>query len=142
MAQIHSCFTVYFEEPFWVGLYERWESGRYAVCRVVFGAEPKDYEVYHWLLAHWKELRFSPSLSENPQGARSGAAGNPKRMQRAIQKQLQTRGPSTKAQQAMQLLREQGKESRLSARREQREKEKEMRFSQRQEKRKQKHKGR
>ena len=81
-------------------------------------------------------------VSENPQGARSGAVRNPKRMQRAIQKQLQTRGPSTKAQQAMQLLREQGKESRLAARREQKEKEKEMRFSQRQEKRKQKHKGR
>ena len=45
--------TVFFEEPFWVGVYERTESGQVEACRVVFGAEPKDYEVYDFLLKHW-----------------------------------------------------------------------------------------
>lgn len=37
--------TVYFEDPFWVGVFERVEGGKLPVCKVTFGAEPKDYEV-------------------------------------------------------------------------------------------------
>ena len=36
--------TVYFEDPFWVGVLERIEDGALSVCKVTFGAEPKDYE--------------------------------------------------------------------------------------------------
>ncbi len=36
--------TVYFEEPFWVGVFERIEDGKLSVAKVTFGAEPKDYE--------------------------------------------------------------------------------------------------
>ena len=32
--------TVFFEGPFWVGVFERVEDGRLSVCRVVFGSEP------------------------------------------------------------------------------------------------------
>ena len=42
--------TVYFEEPFWVGLWERREAGRYQACRTVFGGEPTDGEVYEYVL--------------------------------------------------------------------------------------------
>ena len=55
--------TVFFEEPFWVGVYERTESGQVEACRVVFGAEPKDYEVYDFLLKHWDSMRFSPPVA-------------------------------------------------------------------------------
>ena len=34
-----------FEAPFWIGLYERTDNGRYEVCKITFGSEPKDYEV-------------------------------------------------------------------------------------------------
>lgn len=34
--------TVLFEPPFWIGLCEREEDGQYAVCRIVFGAEPRE----------------------------------------------------------------------------------------------------
>ena len=34
--------TVFFEDPFWVGVFERIESGRLSVCKVTFGAEPRD----------------------------------------------------------------------------------------------------
>ena len=36
-----SKLTVYFEEPFWVGVFERMENGKLSVCKVTFGAEPK-----------------------------------------------------------------------------------------------------
>ena len=57
-----STLTISFEAPFWVGLYEREEEGLYQVCKIPFGAEPKDYEVYAFLQRHWKDLTFSPPL--------------------------------------------------------------------------------
>ena len=38
--------TVYFEDPFWVGVFERVEEGKLSVCKVTFGAEPKDYFIF------------------------------------------------------------------------------------------------
>ena len=38
--------TVFFEAPFWIGVFERIERRKLSVCKVVFGAEPKDYEVW------------------------------------------------------------------------------------------------
>ena len=43
--------TVWFADPFWVGVYEREAEGRLEVCRHTFGAEPKDGEVWQWLLS-------------------------------------------------------------------------------------------
>lgn len=37
--------TVFFEDPFWVGVFERYAGGQLAVSKITFGAEPKDYEV-------------------------------------------------------------------------------------------------
>ena len=45
MVTISSCLTVFFEEPFWVGVYERQSGNRLEVCKITFGAEPKDYEI-------------------------------------------------------------------------------------------------
>ena len=58
---VKAVLTVLFEDPFWVGIYERSAGGRYEVCKITFGAEPKDYEVYDYLLKNWSKLRFSPS---------------------------------------------------------------------------------
>ena len=41
-----SKLTVFFENPFWVGVFERIEDGKLSVSKATFGAEPKDYEVY------------------------------------------------------------------------------------------------
>lgn len=46
MQKSRASFTVFFEDPFWVGVYEREEPGGLTACRVVFGAEPKDGEIY------------------------------------------------------------------------------------------------
>ena len=130
--------TVFFEEPFWVGIYERECDGKYEVCKITFGAEPKDYEVYDFMLKSYGKLRFSPSLETLAIGEKRI---NPKRMQRKINKQLQNTGIGTKAQQALKLGQEQGKLERKTRSREQREAEKERQFALRQEKRKKKHRG-
>ena len=107
MADVSVTLTVLFDEPFWVGLYERETDGRYEVARVVFGAEPKDYEVQAWLLANAYTLRFSPSLESVKRI--SNERINPKRRQREAAKAAAKAAPSTKAQQAIAEMREQGK---------------------------------
>ena len=60
--QFQSSLTILFEAPFWIGLYERIDNGKYEVCKITFGAEPKDYEIYEFLLKNWGRLRFSPPI--------------------------------------------------------------------------------
>ena len=45
MDEYSSRLTVFYEEPFWVGVFERMEGDRLSVSKVTFGAEPKGYEV-------------------------------------------------------------------------------------------------
>ena len=45
MDKVSGKLTVFFEDPFGVGIFERIEDGRLSVAKVTFGAEPKDYEV-------------------------------------------------------------------------------------------------
>ena len=54
--------TVFFEEPFWVGVFERVENGKLSACKVTFGAEPRDNEVWEFVLKNYDRLRFSPSV--------------------------------------------------------------------------------
>ena len=106
--------TVCFEAPFWICLYERSGGGSYEACKLTFGAEPGDQEVY---------------------------AVNPKRARREVRRQTRPSAIGTKAQQALALQREKGKEARASRSRQQREAEEARRFALRREKRKEKHKG-
>ena len=89
--------TVYFEDPFWVGVFERVEDGKLSVCKVTFGAEPKDYEVWKFVLQHYYELEFSPAVETGIKRS----ADNPKRRQRNARKQLERTGIGTKSQQAL-----------------------------------------
>ena len=54
--------TVFFEGTFWVGVFERVEDGRLSVCRVVFGSEPRDCEVWEFVLKNYYGLKFSPAV--------------------------------------------------------------------------------
>ena len=136
---LKSSLTILFEAPFWIGLYERIDGDKYEVCKMTFGAEPKDYEVYDFLLKNWQTLKFSPPVKADRIEERKI---NPKRMQREINSQLQDRGIGTKAQQALKLQHEQNKLERKIQSREQREAEKERQYALRQEKKKAKHRGR
>ena len=129
--------TVFFEDPFWVGVFERTISGRLTVSKVTFGAEPKDYEVWEYVLKHFRHLRFSPAVEAQTRKTVS----NPKRLQREIRRQsAQTMGIGTKSQQALKLQQEQNKQERKSKSREQKEIDKQRMFELKQQK-KEKHKG-
>lgn len=92
--------TVFFEEPFWIGVFERTFEGEYQVSRYVFGAEPKDYEVYDFLLKQFYNLKFSNSI---PADKHVEKKVNPKKLQRKISTELENVGVGTKAQIAMKL---------------------------------------
>ena len=134
-----SSLTILFENSFWIGLFERIDGDKYEVCKITFGAEPKDYEVYDFLLKNWHKLKFSPPVKTEKIEERKI---NPKRMQREINSQLENKGIGTKARQALKLQHEQGKLERKVKSREQKEAEKERQFVLRQEKKKAKHRGR
>jgi len=129
--------TVFFEAPFWVGIFERIEGDTLSVCKVTFGAEPKDYEVLAYVLKNYSRLRFSPSVA----AAIRPDAANPKRMQRQIRKQTAAGTVGTRSQQALQLQREENRLPRKTASRAQREAEKQRQFDLKQQKRKEKHRG-
>ena len=129
--------TVFFDDPFWGGVFERIDDGKLSVCKVTFGAEPKDYEVWEYILRHYYELRFSPAVEA---GTRQGA-DNPKRRQREAGKQMERSGVGTKSQQALQMQLEQNKQERKVKSREQKLAEAEQQFALKQKKKREKHKG-
>ena len=100
--------TVFFEEPFWVGVFERIENGKLSVSKVTFGAEPKDYEIYEFVLKNYNGLRFSPAIET----VIKEQTKNPKKLQREIHKSMSAKGIGTKSQQALQLQHEQCKQQR------------------------------
>ena len=99
MDKVSGRLTVFFEEPFWVGVFERISEGKLSVCKVTFGTEPKDYEVYDFILKNYYCLRFSPAVATDVKEA----GRNPKRVQREVRKQMQNTGVGTKSQQALKL---------------------------------------
>ena len=129
--------TVFFEEPFWVGVFERIADGKLSACKITFGAEPKDQEIWDFILKHYDALKFSPAIETEVRQT----ADNPKRRQRSARKQLQTLGVGTKSQQALQMQREERKLQRKQISKEQQETEKQRRFDLKREKRKAKHRG-
>ncbi|MCI9579721.1 MAG: YjdF family protein [Oscillibacter sp.] len=130
--------TIRFEDPFWVLLYERSGGGTYEVCKLPFGAEPGDQEVYAFLLENWRSLRFSPSVAAKGPPERKIS---PKRARREARRAVRPAGTGTKAQQALALQREEGKAARIRRSRAEREAEEARKFALRQEKRREKRKG-
>ena len=138
MYKVSGKLTVFFEEPFWVGVFECVSDGKLSVCKITFGAEPKDYEVCDFVLKNYYRLRFSPAVATDVKEV----GRNPKRVQREVRKQVQNTGISTKSQQALKLQQEQLKIERKTVSREEREAEKKQQFELKQQKRKEKHRGR
>ena len=138
MDKVSGKLTVFFEEPFWVGVFERVLEGKLSVCKVMFGAEPKDYEIYDFILKKYYQLRFSLAVATDVKET----GRNPKRVQREVRKQIQNTGIGTKSQQALKLQQEQLKTERKIVSRKQRETEKQRQFELKQQKRKEKHRGR
>ena len=137
MEDVCGKLTVFFEEPVWVGLFERIEGDTLRVSRVTFGTEPKDCEVLAYVLEHYHELTFSPPVSSETRER----ADNPKRRQRAAAKEMQKTGVGTRSQQALQAQREMMKVARKIVSKEEQEAEAQRRFELRQQKKKEKKRG-
>lgn len=129
--------TVYFEDPFWVGIFEIIENNTLKTCRVVFGPEPKDYEVYEFVLDNYYKLIFSKPIKAKGKNNKI----NPKRLQRKISKEMKKKTISTKAQEAISLQRELNKLARKKKSSKQKNYMRELKFQKKQEKKKQKKKG-
>lgn len=129
--------TVYFEEPFWVGVFERVDNNKLSVCKVTFGAEPKDYEIWEFILKYYYDLKFSPVVET----AIKQVADNPKRRSRNARKQVKNTGIGTKSQHALKLQQEESKVEHRQISKEQRDAEKQRQFELKQQKRREKHRG-
>ena len=129
--------TVYFEEAFWIGVFERIEDGKLSVAKVTFGAEPKDYEVQEYIQKYYFSLKFSPAVDTVVKDIKR----NPKRMQREAKKQMQETGIGTKSQQALKLQQEQINQERKERSRKKKEAEEQRMFELKQRKKREKHKG-
>ena len=114
MNETGVALTVYFDGQFWAGVFERQDGERLFACKVTFGAEPKDHEVWEFILRHYYALKFSPAIKAE----RKQSADNPKRRQR-----------------------EEIKTERKKTGRERRDAEEQRRYELKQQKRKEKHRG-
>ena len=136
MNKVSEKLTVYFEEPFWGGVFERIEDGKLSVAKVTFGAEPKDYEVQEYIQKYYFSLKFSPAVETVVKDIKR----NPKRMQREAKKMLKN-GIGTKSQQALKLQQEQNKQKRKERSRRKKEAQEQRMFELKQQKKREKHKG-
>ena len=117
MDRVSGGLTVYFEDPFWVGVFERIENRKLSVAKVTFGVEPKDYDVLEFINRNYYHLQFSPAVETVVKDTKK----NPKRAQRDAKKQTLETGIGTKSQQALKLQQEQNKQEQKVRSREQRE---------------------
>lgn len=137
MDKVSGKLTVYFEDPFWVGVFEQIEDGKLSVAKVTFGAEPKEYEVNAWIQKYYFRLQFSPAVDTVVKDVKR----NPKRMQRDAKKLMLGNGIGTKSQQALKLQQEQNKQERKVRSREKKEADEQRMFDRKQQKKREKHKG-
>ena len=137
MDKTNGKLTVYFEEPFWVGVFERIEDGKLSVAKVIFGAEPKDYEVQEYIQQYYFSLKFSPAVETVVKDIKR----NPKRMQRSAKKQMLETGISTKSQLALKLQQEQNKHERKERSRKKKEAEEQRMFEMKQQNKRENHRG-
>lgn len=137
MDKVSGKLTVFFEDPFWVGVFERVTKGRLSVSSDLWGGA-KGAGGVRLRPQTVSRLRFSPAVA----AAVRQAGHNPKRLQREARRQTQETGIGTKSQQALKLQQEQWKVQRKAGAREKREEEKERKFLLKQKKKKEKHRGR
>ena len=138
MDKVMSKLTVFFENPFWVGIFEKIEDENIFASKIIFGKEPKDSEIYEFIIKNYYNLSFSPARAIDIKETRK----NPKRMQREASKQLKEIKISTKSQQALKEQNELFKIIRKKKSKEEKEAEIKRAFELKQQKKKKKLKGR
>jgi hypothetical protein len=133
-------FSVYFDNGFWVGLFENFADGNYQVSKIMFGSEPQITEIYNLILIKYTKIKFSKGYNEL-QEANLDKKINPKRRIREAKKELNQDMKSTKAQMVLQKERENFKEERKIISKKRREEQQELKFAKKEQKKKEKKKG-
>ena len=132
--------TVYYDGQFWVGVIEVVNDGKLRAVRHLFGKEPKDSEIMHFV--HNQLLQTLSRTEQTGVWVKAKSKKlNPKRLQRQASKEMKNIGISTKAQKAIKQELEARKEKKKQLNRKQREKIKEQKYLIRKQKAKEKHRG-
>lgn len=130
--------TVYFEDPYWVGVFERADENGCSVARFVFGGEPTEAELLQFVLSNFHTLCFSqPAAYQKMEEQEAGF----KRRQRQARQQMRQQGIGTYAQRALQAEYERVKQAHQEESREDREAHEREKFLLRQARKKEKHRG-
>jgi hypothetical protein len=139
-AAVGLTLTILFEDPFWVGVFERTSPGTFEIARVVFGDEPSDAAVWAFVRDRfdWASLaRVETAAGQRP----SPRHTNPKRRQREAAAAVTRRGMSTRSQLALQAAREETRQVGRQERRRAKSEEAERRFALRQARKKERRRG-
>lgn len=136
---VQSQLTVFFEDPFWIGIYEIKFDRTHQICKITFGKEPTDPEIYQALLTHYHHLHFIHHADNKR--IRPSASVNPKRRQRLVNKLMKQSTSATKAQQILKTEYEKTHQLKKKKSKELKVQQKEQLYEQRKQKRKNKHKG-
>jgi hypothetical protein len=118
--------TIFFDDPFWVGVVEVADEAGLSVARHVFGAEPTDPELAEFVHREYTALlcrATSSAVSDAgaPFAGPGAARRNPKRAAREAARATAVRGLSTKAHEALRLQLEEHKRERRQRSRAERE---------------------
>ena len=105
MDKVSARLYVLFEDPFWIGIFEREEKNSLFVSKITFGAEPTNSQIYDFLMGNYSKLCFSPAVKSVLKEKKK----NPKRIQREIRRQMNHVCIGTKSMQALKLQYEQMK---------------------------------
>jgi hypothetical protein len=133
---------VLFEDPYWVGLFEKIDNGYYSAARWVFGSEPTDLEVYMLILNRNKDIVYSkPIKTDDDFKLQDISDINPKRRQRLASKELKANIGIKKAYDAIKMEKEKNKLEKKKITHDEKEKIQKMKFELKQIKKKEKHKG-
>lgn len=126
--------TVFFENPFWVGIFEHVSNGSLSVVRIFFGAMPKENEIYEFIQKKFAKLNFNFKTD-------FATKKSPKKLKKLAQKQMKKVGVGTKSQIALKMQLEANKIVRKKISKEEKEIRRQYKFDLRQRKRKEKHRG-
>ena len=132
--------TVYFDGQFWVGVIEQRTKRGFSALRHVFGSEPRDEELLHFI-QHDLSRRLDTVTAAVSCEERDVSRSNPKRIARLAAQEMRNVPVSTKAQEAIQAQREAQKQARNTQSKAEKEAEAERRFQLSREKAKKRHRG-
>lgn len=133
--------TILFNGQFWEGVVESNQDGCFKAGRHIFGSEPKDSEVLDFV-NHLALKLLEQASSSIEVGMVEEKKLNPKRLARAVSKEMSVRGISTMAQETLQREQELHKKEKKVLSKAEKEEEKEQKRLIARQKAKERHRGR